>query len=251
MDTAPFFEFYYNNAEVNSILIIDSEGIVIDVNRAFTNNFGYKNDDIKGKNFHMLFIKEDIEKQRPQKELQAVLSTGQAHDENYVVDNNGHAIWCMGESLLAISKEGLKYVIKDIVNLQAKKQLHLFLKDPEDLLEHIFESSKDIPMMIIDGSMKIQRVNSAFLHLFEMIEAPAEGSRLSDINHPFWKDDLIKLEVRRILVDNKPMINKEFFIVSKTGLQETIILNSKIIDRPGIIGKQVFIIFEHVDISSN
>src|SRR5215207_3237205 len=142
MDMAPFFEFYYNNAEVNSILIMDSKGIILDVNQAFSKNFEYEKKDIVGNHLASLFTTEDKETNKPQHEIETVLSKGQAHDENYIVDKSGHAIWCTGESMLAIGKDGKKYIIKDIINLQAKKQLQLFLKGTDELLERIFESSK-------------------------------------------------------------------------------------------------------------
>jgi PAS domain S-box-containing protein len=246
MDTAPFFEYYYNNAEVNSILILDSNGVVLDINQAFSNNFGYKKEDIKGKDFTLLFIPRDKEKGSPQHELETVLSKGQAHDENYIVNKSGHAIWCTGESTLAVGKDGKKYIIKDIINLQARKQLQLFLKDTDELLERIFESSKDIPMMIMDGSMKIQKVNGAFLQLFEIEEAPLSGSRLSDLHHPFWIGEDIKTEVRKILVENQALVEKEFLFHTKAGEQKSIRIDTKIIERPSNIGRQVFIIFEDV-----
>jgi PAS domain S-box-containing protein len=246
MDTAPFFEYYYNNAEVNSILILDDEGTILDVNRAFTQNFGYDKEEIAGKNFTMLFIQKDKEDHKPEMELERVLSKGHSHDENYVVEKNGHVIWCTGESILAIDNKGEKYIIKDIINLQAKKQLQLFLKDTDELLERIFESSKDIPMLIVDGSMKIQKVNPAFLHLFEIDEAPSGGARLSDLNHPFWKSENIKTEVRKILVNNESMIEKEFLLNTKSGEGKRIRLNSKIIDRQTNAGKQIFIIVEDI-----
>ena len=246
MDTAPFFEYYYNNAQVNCILIMDGKGTVLDVNRAFTQNFGYTKEDIKGKNLEVLFIQKDNEELKPQLELERVLSQGQSNDENYLVDKDGHAIWCTGESLLAIGKQGESYIIKDIINLQAKKQLQLFLQGTEELMERIFESSKDIPIMIIDGSMKIQKVNPAFLQLFEIENAPVTGSRLSDLNHPFWDIDKIKTEVRKTLVDNRPILNKEFLLITKSGEKKQIRLNSKIIDRQTKAGKQIFIILEDV-----
>jgi PAS domain S-box-containing protein len=246
MDTAPFFEYYYNNAEVNSILIMDGEGTVLDVNRAFSQNFGYPKEEITGKNFNILFIQKDREDHKPLKELERVLSKGQSHDENFIIDRNGHAVWCTGESILAKGAEGRNFIIKDIINLQAKKQLQLFLKDSDVLLERIFDSSKDIPMMVIDGSMKIQKVNPAFLHLFELDEAPASGSRLSDLHHPFWNGESIKAEIRKILVDNKAMVDKDFLMTTGTGAEKWIRLNSKIIDRQTQEGKQVFIIFEDV-----
>ena len=80
MDTTLFFEYYYNNAEVNSILIMDSGGVVLDVNRAFTQNFGYDKEEIKGKNFTVLFVEKDKEEHKPEHELNRVLSTGQSHE---------------------------------------------------------------------------------------------------------------------------------------------------------------------------
>jgi PAS domain S-box-containing protein len=246
MDTSLFFEHYYNNAQVNSIMIMDGEGMVLDINRAFTQNFGYNKEDIRGKNFTTLFIDKDKEDRIPQRELERVLLKGQSHDENYIINKDGHAVWCTGESLLAISKEGENYIIKDIINLQAKKQLQLFLKATDELLQRIFESSTDIPMMIVDGSMKIQKVNPAFLQLFEIDEAPATGARLLDLKHSFWKDENLKTQMRKILVDNHPIIEKEFMLQTRSGDQKQVKLNSKIIDRPTNEGKQIFILFEDV-----
>jgi PAS domain S-box-containing protein len=126
MDTSPFFEYYYNNAEVNSILIMDSSGTVLDVNKAFTKNFGYNKEHIKGQKFELLFIQEDKEKHMPQQELETVLAKGQSHDESYVVNKDGQAIWCTGESILINPKDGEKYIVKDIVNLQAKSNCNCF-----------------------------------------------------------------------------------------------------------------------------
>jgi PAS domain S-box-containing protein len=246
INTASFFEYYYNHAEVNSIIIMDTDGIVLDINKAFTKNFGYNKEEIKGRNFNILFIQKDNEKEKPAQELATVLSTGQSHDENYVVNNNGHAIWCTGESVLAISKEGKKYIIKDIINLQARKHLHLFLKDTNDLLKRIFESSNEIAMLILDGSMKVQKVNTAFLQLFEIETMPAGGSRVSDLPHPFWSSHEIKMEIRKMLVDNQPLTSKKFHFTTKSGEQKTLMVNSKIIDRPTAMGRQFFLILEEV-----
>lgn len=65
MDTATFFEYYFNNAEVNSILIMDRNGIILDLNRSFTNNFQYTREDLKGKSFEILFIKKDNDANKP------------------------------------------------------------------------------------------------------------------------------------------------------------------------------------------
>lgn len=100
MNTSRFFAHYYNNAEVNAIMITDLDGNVLDVNRAFTANFGYSNDDIRRKNFSFLFNESDKEKGKPQLELDTVAAKGQSHEKNYVMNKEGEPIWCTGEALL-------------------------------------------------------------------------------------------------------------------------------------------------------
>jgi len=61
-------------------------------------------------------------------------------------------LWSTGESLLVMGLNDDKYIVKDIVNLQSKKQFELFLRETAELLERVFESSKEISIMILDGS---------------------------------------------------------------------------------------------------
>jgi PAS domain S-box-containing protein len=246
MDTAPFFDHYYKNAQVNSIMIMSSEGIMLEVNKSFSKNFDYENAEIRGKHFSILFNEQDKRADKPGIELKEVLSTGQANDENYVVDKNGKEVWCVGESLLVLSTQGEKYIVKDIVNLQAKKQIQLFLTETEDLLQRIFESSSDLPMMILDGTMKIEKVNKAFLNLFEISKLPHPGSRLSDLDHPFWNSVDIKKEIAKILVTNEPIKKKEFMFYSEDGHMKLIVMDSKIIEKHSTIGRIVFFIIEDI-----
>lgn len=247
MNTDKFFHDYYNNAEVNSILIMECDGTIRDVNKSFTNNFGYHNEEIAGRNFNILFTPWDKSKDRPQQELETVVSTGQSTDENYVISKEGHAIWCTGESLLVRGEEGKKYIVKDIINLQAKKQLQLFLGEAEDLLERIFAHSKDIPMMILDGSLKVEKVNGAFLQLFDLEQAPATGSRIGELEHPFWKTEDIKRELRQIIVNHEPIKKREFGFESKSGAAKTIRVDSKIIESQITMSKKIFLIIEEIN----
>jgi PAS domain S-box-containing protein len=223
---------------------MDSEGKVMDVNRSFTKNFGYEKDEITGLNFSMLFILEDKKDNKPLVELTTVLTKGQAHDESFVVDKDGKAIWCTGESILINAPGEEMFIVKDIVNLQARKQLNLFLKNTDELLEHIFETSKDVPMMILDGSMKVEKVNLPFLRLFEISQMPPYGSRLADIQHPFWINEQIKNELRMILVNDEPIKGKVFTFLNTSGEQRRIRIDSKILNRGGTLGRQVFLVLE-------
>ncbi len=221
-------------------------GNILDVNQAFTNNFGYTNEDIRGRNFSILFNESDREKNRPQLELQTVKAKGQAQDENYIIDKEGHEIWVLGESLLIDDEEGDKFIVKNIINLQAKKQLQLFLIETEELLERIFDSTKDLAIMILDGSMKIIKVNTAFLHLFEISDAPLSGSRLSNLHHPFWVNPNIKKEISNIIINNQPLRHREFLLETRAGTKKKIKLDSQIINENTDTGKKIFILIEDI-----
>jgi len=246
INTAPFFDAFYKNARLNSILIMDGKGIILNTNDAFTDHFGYSNEEIKGHNFSILFTQNDKDRNKPQLEIETVLATGQAHDENYIMDKNGEAIWCTGESLLVSDRLGEEYIVKDIVNLQAKKQLQLFLTATEELLERIFKSSKDFSMVILDGSMKIVKANQTFLDLFEIENFPFAGSRLSDVGHSFWSREDIRREIRNSIVANQPIKRKEFIITNKSDEKRTIRLDSKIIDKEQGKEKRIFLIIEDI-----
>ena len=136
MDTTLFFDSYYDHAELNCLLKMNCDGTILGVKKAFTKNYGYTNEDIFGKNFSILFNERDREVHKPELELQTVMAFLQAHDEHYVVDKKGKAIWSIGEAVLVNSEDGKQFIIKDIVNLQFKRQLQLFLTETEEVLVH-------------------------------------------------------------------------------------------------------------------
>lgn len=226
---------------------MDCKGVIFDVNQAFTTNFGYSKNDLKGQNFNILFNEFDRKKKLPELELETVTASGQAQDENYVVDKEGLEVWALGESLLVSNEEGEKYIVKDIINLQAKKQLQLFLNETEELLERIFESTKDLSIMILDSRMKIIKANRAFLHLFEISDAPLAGSRLSDLNHPFWSNEEIKNEIRNIIINNQPLRHREFLLETRRGIKKKVKFDSQIIESKTGMGRKIFIMIEDVN----
>jgi PAS domain-containing protein len=99
-------------------------------------------------------------------------------------------------------------------------------------------------MMVLDGSMKIVRMNNAFVSLFELQAALPAGSRLSDIPHPFWQQPEIKKDVSSIIINNQPIKRKEFHLQTRTGENKVIRLNSRIIEGQTGEGRKIFILIE-------
>src|SRR2546423_1782823 len=135
MNKSHFFDDYYDNAQMNSILIMNCDGSIIEVNKAFTNNFGYETKDLEGQN-----------------------------------------------------------------------------------------------------------VNTAFLELFELTDAPPAGSSLYNLKHPFWNNDEIRKEISKIIVTNQPVKRKEFILKTKAGENKIIRMDSNIIHNQPSTGRRIFII---------
>ena len=168
-------------------------GQVLNVNEAFTQNYGYNNNDIYSLHLSHLFNSVDRTSHKPELELATVQRLGNSTDENYLVHKNGREIWTTGESMLVFNKDGEKFIIRDVINLESTKQLERFLLETEELLEKLFELSQDVGILILDSLMKIIK---AFLRLFEMENPPVSGSPLSDMPGTFWSSDIVCSEIR-------------------------------------------------------
>ncbi|HYC80053.1 MAG TPA: PAS domain-containing protein [Candidatus Binatia bacterium] len=244
MDTRSFFDLYFEGAKVNSILIMDPAGTIQHINAAFTHNFGYRLIDLKNKSFGILFTEADQIANKPQIELDQVIQKGQADDDNYVINKSGHPILSTGESILVKTATGEKYIVKDIVNLAAKKYLKLFLTETEELLERIFETSTEVAMIVIDGSMKVVKMNAAFLRLFEIKSIPPAGSPLSSLKSTFWSRNEVRDEIRNSIVTSTPIKHKQFLFQKGRNTKLKVNFESKIIDKGPALGRQIFIIVE-------
>lgn len=125
-------ESILRNSDKTSILLMNQEGIILDINTAMTKTFGFGREDLVNKNFRILFTEEDQLKNLPEQELETVLKEGSALDENYIVQKNGEPLWCFGESI-CVQKDGEELILKIIFNIHKQKVLetHLISKNEE------------------------------------------------------------------------------------------------------------------------
>jgi PAS domain S-box-containing protein len=101
-------------------------------------------------------------------------------------------------------------------------------------------------MMVLDGSMKIMKVNNAFLSLFGLPEAPPSGSRLADLLHSFWQSAEIKKAVSEVIINDRPFKHREFKIGTSAGEIKTLAFNSRMIEGKAGIGRKVFLLIEDI-----
>ena len=231
-NTGSFFDLIYTRAQHNSIILIDTDGIMLECNEAFTKSYGYTTNDIRSKNFEMLFTPHDRLMGKPINELMSTLRDGHCNDDNYLVAKNGNFIWATGESLRVDPPGGKTLVVKLIHDIDSQKQLERFLLESDSFLENMFESAKNVALMTLDGNMKISAGQmSIFLNFLIWTTMPKEGSRLSDLDHPFWNDAAIKTVIRDSIVQEKARCAMDGLVITtQKGKTWNVSLKSKLID---------------------
>lgn len=236
MNTSGFFETFFNNAKYNGIIIMDTKGIIININEAFHLRFGYAAEDLTGKNFSVLFTESDKEISKPERELETVLADGSCSDENYLIHKDGNKVWVTGESVHIENNKEESYVVKVIHNIHAQKQLERFLLQSHEFIDSVFDSIDESGLLMLDSRLRIIKANKAFIKLFNLKQPVEEGSRLSDLDNPFWQRADVKQEVVNFLVIQNTGEVKTFYIESKSGENIKLNLRGKLIE--GVPGNE-------------
>lgn len=242
MNTSEFFEFLFVNASHNSIIVMDVEGKILRVNKAFTNAFGYTN--IEGENFSLLFTPEDRKLSKPAKELEKAKTKGSANDDNYLVTKEGQLVWVSGESVFVRTSREENYIVKVIQDIHAQKQLERFLIESNEFLESIFDSIKDRALLILDNMMRILKVNAAFIEMFELNGPVKEEGRLTDVDHAFWNSEEIRKEIRNFIVTNKQVTEKKFLLETKSGDKKFVTLHAKLLHVEPTLERKILIMIK-------
>jgi PAS domain S-box-containing protein len=168
--TFDYYQALFENPKKNSVLMLDENGSILQVNRAFLLSFGYDEGDLLGEDFAILFTEEDRMKELPMREIRTVMDEGQSFDNNYLVNKNGARTWVSGESVLLRNAHGRKCVLKVIQNIHTQKESELSIIRLNSFNENILSSIEDA-VLVLDQEKKIVKANRAFLRLFDLPES--------------------------------------------------------------------------------
>jgi two-component system CheB/CheR fusion protein len=87
------FRLMVSGVKDYAIFMLDAEGRVASWNEGVRRLKGYERDEIVGKHFSIFYPQEDLERQKPQKELEIVLAEGRVEDEGWRVRKDGSLFW--------------------------------------------------------------------------------------------------------------------------------------------------------------
>ena len=201
-----YFDALYKNTVENCILLLDEKGIILSVNNAFTNCFGYEQNDIVGKYISIIFTEEDIENGKPEKEILKVLSGGQASDDNYLVLKDKNITWVSGESILVKNDSGDIRILKVIQDINQQKKSEDQVTQLGELNEKILKTIGDA-VIVLDQKLNILNANETFNALFR---SNVPGKRLrnfDEIIEPFDVSGALVKHIQNTCISKKGFSN--------------------------------------------
>jgi PAS domain S-box-containing protein len=211
-----YFDALFNKTMQNSVLLMDAEGIVVNVNGAFTKCFGYKEKDIIGKHLRVFFTEEDQNNGLPDKEVQNVLHLGQCNDNNYFVHKNKTKIWVSGESILVKNKAGEESILKVIQDIHSQKISQISLHQANEFNENILRSIGSI-VIVLDEDLNIIKTNR---NISELIKSSTEYTDLidfSDLIKPYDIKNGLVHKIKQTFKTGKGFLNMELEIETTKG----------------------------------
>jgi PAS domain S-box-containing protein len=206
---ADYFEALFDRARENCVLLFDDAGIVLRVNDAFCQCFGYSENDIVGKSASILFTKEDEKNGMFEKELAKVLSKGQASDNNYLVNKDQTITWVSGESLLVNKNDGGRVILKVVQNIHKQKESEIELRALNDFNESILGSIDDA-VIVLNQKMKMLKTNRSFSGLFTENQSIPPSSNFSDFIKRYDKNGNLSDAIEDAISRQKDFSNRQF-----------------------------------------
>jgi PAS domain S-box-containing protein len=241
--TFDYFESLYKKTKENTVILIEPDGTIGAVNSAFTECFGYEEEDIVGKYSGILFTEEDQRKGCPEKEIRQTLQTGQSNDNNFLVDKQGDKIWVSGESVLVTNDVGKKMILKIVQDIHKQKTSENSVLELHKFNENILESISDI-VIVLDEKLNIIKANKAYLDFCEQnLEAKGNISCLlkaAETNEDFYNFILQSAETQT------SFSHKQTELQTTNGKKKIFEVSCTPLDGPG--NKKVLVVMHDVSV---
>jgi PAS domain S-box-containing protein len=239
-----FLESMLEHSQIACILILDKNGIILDMSHGVKVSYGYFPEDLIGANFSTLYIKEDQKEGRPAKELNQARDKGYAADNNYIAHKKGTHIWSHGETIFVRNDVGEIYFIKFIYDINKQKLLEKSLVASNKFSQSILDTINEA-LIVLDKDLNIITANASFFKCFEIEKEDISRKPFFEISNKSWNIPKLKELLYKVLTNNRSIKNFEIEFGFPSG-QKVFRLNAQQILEQGQKQQEILIAFDDV-----
>ena len=165
--TEEWLRMLIDSAEDYAIFSIGSGGKIATWNRGAERVFGYRPEEVIGKEFAILFTPEDRQQGAPEEEIRRAQEGGYSPDERWHLRSDGSRIWVSGAVRPLRDPDGQVHgflkVAHDITEQRRKEEA---LRESEERLRLMWENVKDFAIFTFDWDGRITHWNPGAESMF-------------------------------------------------------------------------------------
>jgi PAS domain S-box-containing protein len=149
-----------------------------------------------------------------------------------------------GEFLVLLQR-AIEVSVGAVTLRRAKEAAEAESKRYWQLTQSIVDTIRD-PLVVLENDMTIVTASKAFLTIFGITEAEAQGRRVSELGQRQWDVPALRLLMEKVLPENKPIENFEIED-DFPGLGRRVFnLNAREIAQPGNLTHRLLLVFEDI-----
>lgn len=198
-----------------AIFLMTTEGFIASWNEGAELIKGYKEQEVLGKHFRMLFPERFQKKKDPEKELKEAIKKGRFEGREWRRKKNGDEFFAR-VILIPLYDDAKKHVgfAKITQDLTQEKEVEEKLKEKSEQIRHAKEFGEAVldtineGIVVLNAKAQIESSNEVFNKLFRIKAKVAAGKTLPDI-HPRWKENDLKKLINNLIEDERYFKKKE------------------------------------------
>src|SRR5512133_219978 len=233
---------------VKAIIMMDDSGMVTYCNAAAEKMFGCSPAEITGRNFHSLFIPQQI---YTTAELGVAnfkeLGTGPliGKTTEVIALRKDGAEFPLELSISALKLQGKWHAIGIMTDVTERKQFETQIQDAREYAENIVETVRE-PLVVLNYDLKVLTANHSFYETFKVTPDETIGNFIYDIGNRQWDIPSLRVLVEEILphdtVINGYEVEHDFPDIGR----KTVLLNARQIFREEIGSHIILLAMEDI-----
>lgn len=246
IDTSYFFHSLFTDCEQPAVFIMNTKGKIMESSKGILRLLGYAPDEVKGKYYDFLFTEDDRKQDKPQHELEKVLSTGRFNSTEDMVCKNGSLKTVSSETVLAKGDEGKSVaIVKTIIDQTAQVQLMHLLEDSTDFTENVFDTIKQ-SLIILNEKEEVIQANRFFYQKFKIAADDIKGKAFCNMGKGLWDLPELKRLLRAIYTKEEPVENFEVMHDFPHIGKKALLFHARRIELKATDTKRVLVVIEDV-----